>query len=277
MSRIRFQSKLNGRRILAGNWSRAVLITFLMLLMVGGFILLEQSVRQVLHVPQMLGKGLLAQPNTSTSSLVISIVFALALFFFITPLKNGQAEWYWNLMDQKDTSVGDVFGWYGSFSLYGKSILLQLHILWRMLLWGIPVYAAPGALLAVYLWVLGGANTLLASAVLALSMLLFFCASIVWALLSLRYYPAVYLLVEDSTRKTNACVRTAARYSKGYFWEIFKFQISFLLWWLLCYLIFPAFYVMPYYNASSAVFARHIIYTQRAKERKLTEEPQSGT
>lgn len=278
MSRIRFQSKLNGRRILSGNWARAVLITFLVMLLIGGITLLEQSVRQVTHVPQVLGSGLSAQPNTSVFSFVISVVFSLALFFFIAPLQNGQAEWYWHLVDKKETSIGEVFGWYGSLSLYVKSMLLQLHILWRMLLWGIPVFAAPGALMAVYVWVLGGADTLLANMVLILSMALFVCAIVVWLLLYLRYFAARYLLVEDSTRKPNDCVRTAVRYSKGFFWEIFKFQISFIFWWLLCYLVLPVFYVMPYYNASAAVFARHILYTQRSKQQQTASgETQSGS
>ncbi|MFT9078258.1 DUF975 family protein [Ethanoligenens sp.] len=268
MSRIRFQSKLNGRRMLTGNWMRAIIITFLLLLLLGGVTLLEQSVRKVVNVPETVGSGVDTFVNTSPVSMLISGIFVVVLFLFTAPLKNGQAEWYWKLVDRKETPIGDVFGWYGSFRLYGKSILLGLHILWRMVLWAIPVYAAPGALLTIYALLLGGADTLLANLLLVLGLVLFVFASLVIVAVSLRYFPARYLLVEDSKRTANDCVRTAARYSKGFRWEIIKFQLSFLLWWLLCYLIFPAFYVMPYYNASSAVFARHIIFTQRAKERQ---------
>lgn len=266
MSRIRFQAKLNGRKILSGNWPRALLITLLWMLLSSGVILLEESVRKVTNIPQMIGSGAYSLPNTSILSLVVSGIFTVVLFFFMTPLQIGQAEWYWHLVDRKETPIGDVFGWYGSLKLYGKSLMLQIHILWRMLLWGIAVFAAPAALLVFYEWGLHEADTLFADIIFGLGILLLVCASVIWIFLYMRYFLAPYLLVEDSTRKTNACVRTAARYSKGFYWEIVKFQLSFILWWLLCYLILPLFYVMPYYHASAAVFSRHIIYTQGAKE-----------
>lgn len=269
MSRIRFQAKLNGRLLLVGNWPRAMLITLLYLLPMGGLTLLEQGVRKVVGVPQSAGAGLMdALPNIAVPSLIISIVFSVALFLFTAPLQAGQAEWYWKLSERKETPLGEVFGWYGSPVLYAKSILLQLHILWRMALWGLALYAVPGALLAIYAFALGGADTVLAGFLLILGVVLWVCASIALALIAMRYFAARYLLVEDSSRKTNDCVRTAARYSKGFRWEIIKFQLSFILWWLLCSLLFPLLYVMPYYNASAAVFARHIIFTQRAKERQ---------
>ncbi|ADU28100.1 DUF975 family protein [Ethanoligenens harbinense] len=269
MSRIRFQAKLNGRRLLVGNWTRAMLITLFYLLPMGGVTLLEQGVRQVAGVPQSSGTGLMgALPNVSVPSLILSIIFSVVLFLFTAPLQVGQVEWYWKLVERKETPLGEVFGWYGSPGLYAKSILLQLHILWRVALWGLAVYATPAALWVVYAFVLGAANTFLANFLLIAGMVLWVCASVVLALIAMRYFPAVYLLVEDSGRKTNDCVRTAARYAKGFRWEIIKFQLSFILWWLLCVMVFPALYVMPYYNASSAVFARHIIFTKRAKERK---------
>lgn len=258
---------MNGRKMLRGNWTQAMLITVLQTLLIGGVTLLEQSVRKIADVPETIGTGVNAYLNTSVASLAISVVFLLLLFLFIAPLQNGQAEWYWNLVEHEKSSIGDVFGWYGSLKLYGKSILLGLHVLWRMALWAIPVYAAPGALLAVYAFVLGGADTLLANFVLVCALVLTVCASIAFAFVFLRYFPARYLLVEDNTRSANDCVRTAARYTRGFRWELFKFQLSYILWFALCYFVLPILYVQPYYNASAAVLARHIIFTQRAKER----------
>ncbi len=256
---------MNGRKILSGSWMQAILITVLLFLLSGGITLLETSVRKITNVPEIQGNGF--EPNLSAASFVIMAVFSVVMFLFITPLQTGQTEWYWELSGGKKPTVGMVFGWYGSFRFYLKSLLLQIHVLWRLILWALLVFAAPGALFALYFLGLGGADTPVANLVFALGIVLFVCAAVLLWIISLRYFPACYLLVEDSRRRPNDCVRNAALCTKGFRFEIFKFQLSFIFWFLSCYLILPALYVMPYYYASSAVLARHIVFSGRAPKK----------
>lgn len=270
MSRTRFQAKQNGRRILEGKWLQAIFITLLVFLLESGVSLMEGTVRDASGVPETIGTGLLAPPNLSVASLSISAVFLIITFLILSPLHTGQAEWYWQLAGRKENSVGNVFGWLGSLRLCGRSLALSLALLWRMLLWALLVYAAPAALLLIYQFALGGANTLAANIVLVLFVLLTVGATVVLVFLYTRYFPARYLLVEDPSRRPEECVRAAVRYTKGFRVEIFLFELSFVLWMLLCEFILPIFYVFPYYNASCAVLAQHIIFSRRAQERRDT-------
>ncbi|HCC00067.1 MAG TPA: hypothetical protein DEP42_02405 [Ruminococcaceae bacterium] len=261
MSKIRFQAKLQGRRMLTGKWRHAILITFLFVLLVLGVSLLEKALRTSLHIPQLDSHMLL---NMDPRSALISGVFCVVTFLVITPLTTGQTEWYWHLAQNKERPIGDVLGWFGSLRLYGKSILLGLQIIWRMALWGLAVYAAPIVLMLIDEFILGYES--LPSAILYLvAMVLILVGSVFLTFIAMRYFLAVYLLVEKASRKTTDCVKASVRYSRSFRWEIFKFQWSFIFWWLLCYLFIPIFYVYPYYSISSVELARHVLATKRTK------------
>jgi uncharacterized membrane protein len=85
----------------------------------------------------------------------------------------------------------------------------------------------------------------------------------------MRYFLVVFLLAEDSTRPVRAIVRESVSFTKGQRWEILKFCLSFILWFMTLYFIIPAFFVLPYFNSASAIFAKHLIYAQRAKARAV--------
>ena len=75
-----------------------------------------------------------------------------------------------------------------------------------------------------------------------------------WLIFIQRYSKAMFFLacykdftpadaIRESVRKTKACAA-----------EIFLFKLSFLPWFLLCLLVLPAFYVVPYYKQSVTCF-----------------------
>ena len=273
MSRIRYQSKANGLMSLRGKWLKAAGILLLIALLVMGFEALDMAYRTACGIPVVYSDG---SYNITPYSLIIEAVFTLIVLLFLPPLFIGQAEWYWGLTDAKGKGIGEVFGWFGSLKLYLKSVLLTLNIFVRFIMWFVVTCSVPIALMAAdyYFYtpmpLVSGAfdsKTAIFYLLKALSsMLLLYCLFLL-CFLMMRYFLAVYLLVEDNSRGVREVIRTSLRYSRGMRWEMFKFNLSFLPWFLVCYFVFPAFFVLPYYSASSSIFAKHIIYSQRAMEK----------
>ena len=275
MSRIRYQSKENGRAILKDNWAKAIAIFMILTTMVVGISVLESRYRQVFGIPQEDSRGLLSM---SLPSLIISAVFSVLMVLFTQPLNMGQKEWYWQLSGHQEVHVGDVFGWFGSLRLYLKSLWLWLNIYVRYLLWAVAFCAVPYAMVYVSAYGLFRHSTqpvLLATGMLLmiLGLLLLFAAIFLLVYILMRYMLASYLMVEDNTRKVGAVIRDSVRYSRNYRGEMFRFYLSFIPWAMLCILIVPLFYVVPYFNASLSVFARHLIFSQRAKEKQEPARP----
>ena len=278
MSRIRYQSKENGRAILKGNWAKAIAIFMILTTMVIGISVLENRYRLVFGIPQEDSRGM---PNVTASSLIISAVFSVLMVLFTQPLSMGQKEWYWRLSGNQEVHVGDVFGWFGSLRLYFKSLWLWLNIYVRYLLWGIVILAVPYAMVFGSVYGLLRHKTepvMLAVGMLLMivGLLLMIAALCLLLYVSMRYMLASYLMVEDNTRKVGGVIRDSVRYSRGYRGEMFRFFLSFIPWAVLCFLIMPLFYVVPYFYASLSVFARHLIYARRAAERQSRESPSQG-
>lgn len=262
--------------MLTGYWMKAMVILLLILLILFGLGALENGYRLALSVPMLDNSGNL---NTKPVSLLISLAFTVLTLLFLPPLIMGQTEWFWSLSEHKEPKVGDIFGWFGSLKLYLKSVWLMLNLFVRYLLWSVLLCCIPVGLIEAgtyYGEYFGGPSgsspaisvTVVESLLTMTGLVLLIGALFCLLFILMRYFPAVFLLAEDNTRKVREVIRSSVRYSRGYRWETTKFLLSFILWLLTCYFIIPVFYVGPYLFASSTIFAKHIIYTQRAKERE---------
>jgi uncharacterized membrane protein len=258
--------------VLKGKWMKAVAILLLVSLLTLGFVALEAAFRSAFKVPLYYSDGSM---NITVESLIIEAVFAVLVLLFMPPLFTGQAEWYWNLTAESSKGIGEVFGWFGSLRLYLKSVALSLNIFIRCLLWAIPLCVLPVGVIATgyYFFTPVDLNKITLNTsyfVLTVSAgyLLLAFALIVLLGIAIRYFLAVFLLVDDNTRKIREVMRASVKYSKGRRWEMTKFCLSFILWFFTCYLYFPALFVLPYFNSSSTIFAKHLIFTGRAKEKK---------
>jgi uncharacterized membrane protein len=272
MSRIRFQSKANGLLLLRGRWLKAMAILLLIMLLLLGFSALEDAYRTFSGVPFQQSDG-----SFTLASLLIEIVFTLLVLLFIPPLIAGQAEWYWSLTDVKPKGVGEVFGWFGSFKLYLKSVGVALNIFFRFLFWAILTCTAPIAMIvAAYYYYyppkflsdyIMNNDAMMYCIIMTFGVVLLLAAVFLLCFISMKYFLAVFLMVEDSSRGVREIVKTSLRYTKGQRWELMKFCLTYLFWFIQLIFIFPALFVLPYFNSSSTVLAKHIIYSQRAMEK----------
>lgn len=247
---------------------QAIGILLILGAMTVGLNLLEDRYRAAFNIPLLSGEW---QYNLSPASLIITGLFAVLGILFTQPLIMGQTEWYWNLSGGEEVHVGDVFGWFGSLRLYLKSIWLWVNLFVRYLLWAVAFCAVPYGCILVSVFYLLPRRSETFYLMSAAFLLVFGCLLLVVAILMLlyvamRYFLAPYLLVEDSTRPVGKIIRDSVHFSRKYRWELVKFVLSYILWFITCYFVLPALYVMPYFFSSSAVLARHIIYTARAEQ-----------
>lgn len=272
---MRIKSKINGLVALRGFWIKSMVVGVILALLSIGISELENAYCSVFGVTLINADGrFIFEPRV----LIVDAVATVISFLILSPLIIGMFEWYWNITDGKETKIGDIFAWYGSGKLYGKSLLLSLNIGIRMILWSILLFAVPTALEIVGNLIITGIGTnvkqmtgdmMMKYAVGAICLLGGFLLTLGAALLYIfiisRYIPAVYLFTENKDLKSAEAIKISVKYSKPYRWEYTKFVLSYIGWFITCIFLLPLLYVIPYFFSSLTVFTKSIIYTERGK------------
>ncbi len=75
-----------------------------------------------------------------------------------------------------------------------------------------------------------------------------------WLIFIQRYSKAMFFLASYKDFTPGDAIRESVRKTKENVVDIFLFKLGFLPWFLLCLLVFPAFYVIPYYKQSVTCF-----------------------
>lgn len=275
MPNLRIHAKINGLISLKGSWIKSVIILGILFLLGFGILKIDDAYRSVFDIPRFTSTNAL---NTNVKSFAVQAVFTVISFFVMVPLILGMLEWYWNLTEGKKTGIGDIFAWYGSLRLYLKSILLNIDICIRVLLWWTLICGLPSAMIFVARYYSRGidvTNTnlsasemqsvLISGLLLLFGTLLLITGAILFIFVISKYILAYFLAVEDNTRRVRDIVHDSINYSRRYRWELTKFVLSYIGWFITCIALLPIIYVVPYFLSSTAIFSKHIIYSQRAK------------
>ncbi|MEG2203981.1 MAG: hypothetical protein RRY21_02350, partial [Oscillospiraceae bacterium] len=147
--------KLNARRALRGNWSRAcaiVLLCFAVLLL---FLLLEGLLTAVLDLPAFLDLtdtpdvALDDLPNASPLALTVLTSLSLLCLMVSAPLELGALRWYYRLGDARIDEVSAVFEYFSSLRLFFRAFWLRIHVGVRSALW-LCLFLAPATALIAF-------------------------------------------------------------------------------------------------------------------------------
>lgn len=276
MSETRIRVKQNAKLILKSSWLKAVAILLIINLLAIAISALEYAYCNAFNIKSIYDLYYSAvNLNDVYTSTGVTLVFTLLSLLLTTPLRLGQAEWYWKLTERKPQGVEGIFEWFGFLRLYAKSLWLNVYIGLRSLPWALLTLGIPSGIIlgSSYLYDLNSKNAdmdVIYSLLLIFGLALLLCGIILYFYIVMRFFLAKYLLVEDNTRKVTDCVRDSIRFTKGKRSEIFAFQLSFVGWLILCVLGFIIvigapliLFVMPYYYSSCAVYAKYLIYSAR--------------
>lgn len=299
---LRLQIKLNAKIILKKNWLKASAILLIIYLLCLGLSALESTFAETMGIriegtsASLSGTGIIQNDRAFIRYIVAMLpltgIFTVATILLVTPLFMGMIEWFWRLTDNKPQGISDVFSWFGSFRLYLKSLWMYFNIGLRLLPWLLLCLAGPYALMLYGVYLYDGnssmfsLNSMLANLCAGGGALLVICGFGVLLFRVGRYYLAPFLLSEDNSRPVNGCVKESLAITRSLRWQIFQFNLTFIGWFLMLlfgtvalsiFVILPAMYVVPYYLASWAVYAKYLIYSDRVKKRQAGEAPGQDT
>lgn len=288
--------KTNARRALSGFWGRAILAMLIIALPTILINVLENGMRQVVGVPAFVdyamtpGNALDDMANVAVASTVISLLVYVLLFLIVTPLSQGVLAWYYRRTGGADDGLTTIFCYFEQAGSYFRSIGLHFMIGLRMFFWALLLYSPLFAMLAMFIISGGDQPRAVVLFAFLLSVVWLLIATVLLAIVQLRYFLAPYLLAAHPERKVRALIRDGVRMVNGHKGRLFLFGLSFIGWYLplvavLALIIFLPFasnaflmlqilgimilllviqlglmfFVGPYTRASFAMYARYLV------------------
>lgn len=145
----------------------------------------------------------------------------------------------WSLWASRKLNPG-VGALIQGFSVAGRVIVMKLLILARMMFWALGLSFL---ILLPLLWM-----DWLTSFPLLIFMVIGLLYAVVWVLM-LRYSLASYLLADRPDDGASAAVRRSAELMRGWMWELFRLEFSFLGWILLSVLLSSIAFALSLWHA----------------------------
>jgi uncharacterized membrane protein len=280
--------KRNSKRALKGNWGKAVTLTLLVFGAITLFTILQQAAIEmfVSRVPQAAlpppdadlaqFAGYVAQAVPPAEWIIVGAFSALMLLI-ITPVEMGAARWFYALVRGEKQPLSEAFWYFESGRRYGRSVWYSVNVGLRSFLWSVLFFAVPGGLLGYSsYWLSREDVTRAQSAAATIGALIASClmilAAVFYSACVSRYMLAVFLLGESDDVTVGRAIRDSVRYTRGFRFSLMWFALSYIGWFLLCGLLFPALYVWPYYSAGIAMYALYIIEKKRHEAASATLE-----
>lgn len=190
--------------------------------------------------------GVATIPEVESSA--IASVLSLAIDVMIVMLNVGFAVACLSTARRQGASVGNLFDGFACFLRALSVQILQYLILSAYAM----IYALPAsALMAAGLGVLA---PLVCAPLLAFAVRAFY-----------SYRQALFLMLDHPELSAFGCMRVSRELMRGHKWEMFKLDLSFLGWMLLC--LFPpaAIWVLPYTQVCYAGYYDALVQQYRSK------------
>ena len=284
MRTLRKQIKQNAKRSLQGHWGSAI-----------GAMLITGAVSVLFLLPTLLVMRLTWDiPSADFTTLLrvcplpvyLAATVAVPLLgsLLTVPLFFGVKRWYLTAVSGQPEELSGIFFFFTTARLYFRSLWCAICLWVRQFLWSLlfllPGYAVLGV--SFFLATVGRQEP----GVLLMALICMFCGGllllvscILLAVFLTRYAIAPYLLADDDTLSARRAIRLSVRYTRGHRGELFLAMLSFLGWGLLCLLVFPAFFVVPYYQSTMSLYGKYLIECGRRHEaenektRQFTAQP----
>jgi len=250
----RIRIKAEARACLSGANPHPMLVTLIYLLLTSGvsmggnyviFLLATGSPLRAI-AGLFLGGQYLSEELLTGAFLLPFLFFTIVMALFSAVLSAGYMAYAMHLARGQEGGFQSLFN---IFSMAGKVLLTDIWQTLCMLPWlllGTGVYWVLGVILlgmgsfGIFLFLVPG--------------MIGFLVYCFWVML--RYSLTYFFLLDEPESGAREAVRNSVTYMKGWKWELFKLELSFLGWQLLSVLTLGilGLWVTPYYMASMANF-----------------------
>lgn len=183
-----------------------------------------QMYQQAEMSPQVLRRIMQAAAHDMGSFALLLWQLLPVLFLMLPFLSIGQNYAYLRLLRQEEMEVRDVFA---RVSCFFKAIFLEILVLIRMILWGIPGFLV---------MVLGGVFFIRSRDLNMFSMVYTFGTALMFFLAyraNLRYSLASIVMADKPENSALTCLRESIRLMNGRLMQLFSVVITFVLYLLL--------------------------------------------
>ncbi len=267
--------KFNAKKSLKGNWGKAILI--LLICTAIGILLniLDNAIFSALGFQHVKITGDLLRGDViyqfgekvGWPEALLSLLLSLVRLCIMAPLTLGVANWALELTDGRTRPVGDIFWAFDNAAIY-RSIWMEITVSVKVGLFSALIMLIPGAMMG-YGAAIFYDNRSLSVLLYALGGLLMLAAIPFELWFSARYFATRLLLCDRYYYTVREATKLSVELTRGRRWQIVGFYLSFLPWFLLCCLVLPIFYVLPYFAVASVMYARYLFEDHLLGQRKL--------
>ncbi len=237
--------KTTARQTLAKAWPQAVAISFLLF----GVYMFPSIILQLFDV--VTGGAVYAN--------ITLVNFASTLFtaFIMFPLVFGVFRWFWGITSDVALPLSVVFSAFSSKKEYTTALKVYWAFFWRLTVANIPTALSPliHKIDLSFLPAEFDAEIIKVSAV-------GFCETLTFALtvfFFISLLPLPFSVINHPCRRIRENMAESIVIAKASFTRLGSLVLSLFGWFLLCILIIPVFFVLPYFFACYAVLIRFSI------------------
>lgn len=213
------------------------------------FDLLKQTNLSIFSSPEMSKFGLLT---------VYSLIAVISLMMVI-PLKLSGEVWFYESAKRNKPLLRKIFFSYKPF-YFVKSILLSVSIFFIKLFWAL-MYCLPSIAFASYLYycLQSGISKTMFYLISSATVLSLSCGLYFSFVTFQRYSLSYILLYENESAGIFEIIHLSTALMDKKCFDLAKLKLSFSLWFFLCPLVIPIFYIYPYYKLSVSYFLNKIL------------------
>ncbi len=246
--------------LLYQNWAQPVAIILIVLVFYVSFSFGQSSFLNFLLWRGIIQKGDVALFSTNPYVLVSNALKWLVCFFVLTPVYIGAMWWFLRYANDEKNSINTVFICFSNARIYFKTLLVKVMVTFMRVLAALPAcfFAAVSAKLFNITMLKDRGNGLYAALAVCMG-LLAVLAAVFFVFVYLRYALAEYIFVINPDMKASQILRLSASKMKGREDTFIKLYLSFLWWAPSLVLVFPAFFVVPYYAMAHTVLAQTLL------------------
>ena len=190
------------------------------------------------------GQGALSLLQSSGTDSIAGWLLSLAISLMSIVISTGYLLYTLRLSRRQNPGFGDVFDAFGIFfrAVWLRIGKVALTALWTMVL-AIPLSVVAALLMTIAGY---GDEELVSGTSLVLEIAEYAASIVIMVVVSYRYRLAEYIMLDNPGYPCFQCLLLSRAAMKGRKWELFRLDLSFILWWLLCLIPFAELWVRPY-------------------------------
>lgn len=247
-------------RLLTSNWGQAVAVVLILGVLHVAFVLAEESVLSFLLLKDVFVPADLKLTALNPYVLLIKAARCTASYLAVTPAYMGGIWWFLRYVRGESNSIRSLFVCYSDGRIYLKTLAVKAVVFFIRSAVLLPLCGIFVLLyrLIRYTMLTGANNAQLVMLIFCLAVFSV-CAVCFYVLFMLRYTMVDYIFVLNPDMGIWEIIRLSTQKMKGCQARIIRLILSFA-WWVPSFiLVFPIFFVVPYYAMSFTVLINDIL------------------